>query len=193
MALIPGGVSQSDSLDFLDDIDSELAMVWTVLSRFCTLINSVATRKDKIAEKVFLDTVSSVMYRLVYMRFESGSLDEAIRLGALAFSSYVFLMWHAIKLPHHTFPTAFRDCLISADIQEPHSDRLLPWLLMIGAMSIYTETDDQLWLRPWLKSKLEQCEVDTWEELQALLKSFLWIEMLHDKPGKALFDSLSSS
>jgi hypothetical protein len=41
--------------------------------------------------ETFLDTIGSVMYRLLDLRFEAGSIDEAICLGFLCFSCSVFL------------------------------------------------------------------------------------------------------
>jgi hypothetical protein len=32
------------------------------------------------------------------------------------------------------------------------------------------------------------CEIDSWIKMQDLLMSFMWIGLVHDKPGKGLFN-----
>lgn len=128
------------------------------------------------------------------MDFEADSFEETLRLGLLAFSSNVFLMWQSIKLPYHYFPASFRDCLVNINaLDAVRSSRLLLWLLMVGSITIFTEADDDAWLKPWLRLHMDDCKVRSWDQLQDVLRSFLWIDMLHDTPGRAVFESLQIS
>jgi hypothetical protein len=87
------GSQYTDSAIFLDsvEIDGELARALRVMSDFCSVINSAVKSRQHITVETFLDTIGSVMYRLLDLRFEAGSIDEAIRLGFHCFSCSVFL------------------------------------------------------------------------------------------------------
>ncbi|RYP37686.1 hypothetical protein DL768_010836 [Monosporascus sp. mg162] len=77
-------------------IDGELTQAWDFMSSFCEVINFAAHSDQCVTTEVFLDTMSSVMYRLLAMHFDSGSADEAIRLGLLSFSCSAFLQWRSL-------------------------------------------------------------------------------------------------
>jgi hypothetical protein len=63
------------------------------MERFCWLMNLAAENKQRLPPEALLQIMASIMYRLLDMKFEIGSPDEAIRLGLLAFSSNIFLQW----------------------------------------------------------------------------------------------------
>lgn len=81
---------------------------------------------------------------------------------------------------------------------------LLLWLLTVGAISVlgdpaisvFGEGDDgphyDIWLKPRLRANAELCGVDSWPAMRALLSSFIWVGLVHDAPGKAVFDSAMS-
>jgi hypothetical protein len=177
---------------FLDNTDEELATVWRAMKRFCSLINRAVKTKRKLPEETLLETMASVMYRLLHMSFASGSFDAAIRLGLLAFSSHVFLQWPDVRMQNLHLSTIYRECLVNLDVLEESSSRSLLWLLMIGAISVFTEPDDA-WLKPWLRSNIELCKVESWSELRGIMNSFIWIGLVFDKPGKDIFDSVMLS
>lgn len=60
---------------------------------------------------------------------------------------------------------------------------------MTGAISVFDAVDD-LWLKPLLAAHISLCKIDSWSEMQDLLKSFMWISMIHDKAGKVVFDKV---
>ena len=180
--------TQYNSDVFLYDIDDELARAWEVMGGFCRIINFVAESKHRIAAETFLDTMASVIYRLLAMsQFEAGSIDEVIRLGLLAFSSSVFLQWKQLGLSYDHLTNTYRDCLARLNSSNVPS-RLLLWLLMVGAVSVFGRTDDK-WLTPWLRVNMDLSEVESWSDMQDILKSFMWIGLVLDEAGKAVFES----
>ena len=177
------------SVRFLDGTNGELAQAWKILWEFGTVINFAAVSGHLISTQTFLGTMASVLYRLLNMHFEADSSSEALRLGLLAFSSSVFLQWNQLGMPYLQFASAFRDCL--ARQKSPRrSSQLLLWLLMIGAVSVFEAADD-VWLKPLLFANIKLHGIDSWSEMQDRLKSFLWIGLIHDRPGKAIFDSIT--
>jgi hypothetical protein len=61
------------------------------------------------------------------------------------------------------------------------------WVLVAGAVSVF-DASGHKWLKPLLLAQIDLCEIDSWSKMQDLLKSFMWIGLVHDKPGKGVFD-----
>lgn len=157
------------------------------MSQFCVLINFAADSRQLITTETFLDTMTSVIYRLMDMHFEDGSSNEAIRLGLLAFSSSVFLQWRHLSMPFPHLTSTFKGFLVRLNTLHVASPPLV-WLLMVGGVSVFEPKDDE-WLKTLLLVSLELHEIDSWSKLQHLLNSIMWIGLVHDKPGKRIFDS----
>lgn len=172
-------------------INADLVQAWAFLRRFCSTINFAAEQKRQLAKEILLNAMASSMYRLLQMNhFDPTSIDEGIRLGLLVFSSHIFLHWQDITLPHTYLPNTYRTCLLnlklpSADTFPP---QILLWLLIVGSLSTFTPADSA-WLTPWVRVNIELCEAHTWSELRAQLKTFPWIDILHDKPGRAIYEA----
>jgi len=172
---------------FLEDVDNDLAQAWTIILDFCSIINFAVDSELRISTETFLDTMASVTYRLLDMHFEAGSKDEVVRLGLIAFLCSVFLQWKHLGISYSHFTSMFRNCLL-----EMIPDRIAPefmiWLLIVGAVSVFDERDDS-WLKPLLRAYIDLRGIDEWNEVQELLKQFLWIGLVYDKPGKRVFES----
>jgi uncharacterized membrane protein len=170
------------------------------MSEFCALINFAATSGQLISTKTFLDTMVSVMYSLIGMRFITRTKDEVIRIGLLAFSCNAFLQWKNIGMSYSHLAFMFKSILTSS-ASEYISPQLMIWLLTVGAISVFDVKDD-VWLAPLLRNNIMLCGIESWMNMQRLLESFIWIAFVNDKPGKRVyelalatphFSSLSSS
>lgn len=179
--------------EFLNNIDDDLATAWGVVQRFCCMINLAAEANHKFPQADLLHTMASVMYRLLYMHFEHGSLDEVIRIGLLAFSSSIFLQWQDVRPSYSHLPNAYRGCLAGLKGMEGVAPPPLLWLLFIGAISVFSEPEDHAWLKLWLQREIGSSGVQSWGGMRQILKSFLWIDLVHDKPGQKVFDSVVAS
>ncbi|KAK6064269.1 hypothetical protein SCUP515_11867 [Seiridium cupressi] len=72
-------------------VSADLVQAWEYVMRFCSAINSAAENKRQLPKETLLNVMASVMYRLLHMKnFDKTSVNEAIRLGLLAFSSQIF-------------------------------------------------------------------------------------------------------
>ncbi|KAI1097272.1 hypothetical protein F4804DRAFT_183348 [Jackrogersella minutella] len=206
---------------FLSILEPDVAIAWRVIKQFTVYVNHAAVTGFKLPKEALLDSMASVMYRLLHKSslFARGSFDEAVRLGLLAFSSSIFLQWAGVRLPYTHFPAVYRDCLVNLDLESadsslasassartlapavdesggnppsPWSSRLLIWLLTVGYISILDSSDGDAWLKPWLRVNLELCEMRSWPAMHHVLNSFMWAKPVHDSPGEALFNSTMS-
>jgi hypothetical protein len=147
--------------------------------------------------------MGSVMYALLGMNFSTTNpINEAIRLGILAFCSHIFLERRGIRLPNGYLRENYRSaCFEDVPRDNASSSRWFSlWFLMIGKISIFTSdnhTDDDY--SAWIKYRLTENLISlnnenycSWPQLRLILKSFLWIDILHDAPGKIIFESVYS-
>lgn len=151
------------------------------MSRFCSVINFAVESRQRISTETLLEAMASVMYRLLHMNFELNSRDEAIRLGLLAFSSHVFLQWTHLGVSYSHLKSIFRACLLRLSCSHI-CPQLRLWLLMAGVVSIFDAADDE-WITPLLLVNIDLCKMESWGQIRQLLKSFLWVDLLHDKPS----------
>lgn len=174
----------------LKAIDLELVEIWKVLSKFCSVINVALQSKQVISTETYLETMASTIYRLLNMRFISNSQNEAIRLGVIAFTSGVFLQWRGMGVKYPHFTCIFRTCLeeVSNSRTPP---QLMTWLLMVGAAGVF-DTSDDVWLEPLLSSSLGMCGIGSWSEMRELLESFLWIDLVFERSGKRMYESIAN-
>ncbi|KAI8631890.1 hypothetical protein F5Y19DRAFT_422438 [Xylariaceae sp. FL1651] len=176
----------SVSSSSLDCLDHELNQAWRVLRSFSLQVNNAAFTNSRLSRELLLDTMTSVMYRLLYLRFTPASLNEVVRLSLLAFCSGVFIQWQqGIPMGPTYFPISFQESLAHFRRADDLPYFML-WVLMVGAMAVFSE-DDNMWLRPWLKTNMKLCGVDSWNGMRAILHSFLWIDMVHEYPAHGIF------
>lgn len=136
--------------------------------------------------------MGTVMYALLRMKFPTSPINEAIRLGLLAFCSHSFLERRGIRLPNGHLRENYRTCLEDVDTLPRGASQAALWLLMIGKISLYAaDADDSAWINSRLAEQISLNKDCSWPRLRLILKSFLWIDILHDKPGKLIFESVS--
>ena len=166
----------------------ELAKAWDTMQTFCSLINYAVETARKIPQETLLNTMAAVMYRLLHMRFASGSLDEAVRLALSAFCSHIFLRWSNIILPLHHLSSEYRTCLKDQNTLQRIPTRVQLWLLVVGSMTVLSSEEDA-WLKPRLGLMVDSCGARSWSEAQTILKSFQWIDFVNDEQGLAIYQS----
>ena len=173
--------------ELISTLDRDLAVVWWVMRRFCLQVNLGTQTQRLIYPDVIHGTAFSVIYRLLGMRFAKGSVDEVVRLGLLAFGHHVFLQWQDIKLPYYSFITVYHNCVETFDLDNGAFRQLKLWLLMVGANSLFT-VFDEAWLYDALWEQAQRCQVTSWKGMQEILRSFMWISLLDDEPGKQVYE-----
>lgn len=179
-----------DNTELVRNMDKKLTTAWLVMKRFCYLVNLSTQTARFIRLEVIHETMIAVFYRLLDLKFARGSMDELVRHGLLCFCYHVFLQWQDIKLPYHHFTNAYRGCILELKHLGGVPYQYILWMLMIGATSILDVSADAAWLREDLREYAARCGVKTWKEAQEILKSFMWISLLDDQPGKHVFDLL---
>ena len=171
------------------DIDIGLENVWADLHVFCISANVAFQTDQKINPEIFQDILISIEYRLLLLDLGKDGFLETLRLGILAFSTTVFLQTQGIKARFNNLSRQLQVSISRLEIFDDSLDEAWLWILFVTAVSTVTNEDDY-WLMPLLKAALLKTGKVTWEEVQDMLKSFMWIDVLHDKDGKRVFDQV---
>ncbi|RDW81822.1 hypothetical protein BP6252_02934 [Coleophoma cylindrospora] len=129
---------EDDMPEVLENINHKIIGPWKSMKQFCSLISLISKAEGRISPETVLETMTSVIYRILNISFETGSKNELVRLGLLAFALNVFIQWRDIRQSYTQFSTAYLQELAAMNGLEP---RLVLWLLTIGSISVFTETD----------------------------------------------------
>lgn len=169
---------------------AELSRAWGTTQTFCSLVNFASDSMRKIPQETYLNSMASVMYRLLHLKFAFGTLDEILRLSLLGFCSHTFLQWSLVKLPHRHLSVAFKECLLgslgSPVAIPPHT---LVWILSTGLFALFPEEDND-WLLTRLKATLDACGSTHWSLTRGTLKRHLWMDFIHDPLGRRMIESV---
>ncbi|KAI0478164.1 hypothetical protein F4859DRAFT_504033 [Xylaria cf. heliscus] len=171
------------------EIHGQLVAAWNAMSDFCTVINLAADSERRIDVGTFLRSMTSIMYNLLDMHFESSSWDETIRLGLLSFSCSVFLPWTRLGMTYPYINSMLRSRFKGITRKIPSMPpKLLVWLLMAGAITASGESNSA-WIHGLLLEATGSCGVKYWRHMRDILNSLMWIGIVHDELGKRTFDT----
>jgi len=132
----------------------------------------------------------SILYRLTHLSFKSDPLREAMRCGLLAFASAMFMQRHFMGQPYDHLLNLYSSTLFrlrkATDIDLPVSIAL--WLTMLSHVVAHKEPSREDWRTVWLDEAISRAGIDSWFQAREILKSVVWIDFIHDRPGKKVFE-----
>ncbi|CAH0023355.1 unnamed protein product [Clonostachys rhizophaga] len=166
-------------------VDSRLATVFGDLQYFSALLNTAVVRKQTISDRQFHEIVCSIQRRLMRLQATLPDLlEECFRLGMLAFLATLFQVPRT-PCSYPYLETRLKEACQSIETTPDRRDLHL-WLLMVGAMTVYKPED------PWLRDRwLSDVSPSTWPEVRGRLQDIVWVNALHDRPGRQVFDVMS--
>jgi hypothetical protein len=173
---------------FLDSLESRLRRVWVDISDFVEATNAVNKCELNIDSEVYQTAVISIHYRLVNLRFDTGDINETIRLALLSFASTLFLQWCGVKIRYSYLAQHLK---IGLSLLK-HNSRAIPshltlWMHIVGVISVFDEKE-QAQLQPMLIELLRTMNLKSWDEVNLSLESVLWLNTLHDSPAKKIVE-----
>lgn len=168
--------------------DPRLLNVWADIREFSTLVNKATTTGVKMAATSFLQLSRSAPYRLLSMQCVH-PFHELLRLSMLAFLKPLL-----IKSPGTGRTMTYLAEKLKANLLEqtfPPSSveqaSLLLWSLFITCLSIFEE-EDQKWLQVLVVQTVDTLGLRTWADTRAVLKGFLWVDLVLDQAGERVFE-----
>ena len=173
--------------------NSELAKIWDVLMRFCAMVNEVAVNQRRFSEQVLLETMASVMYRLLNMSATPDSADNLIRLSMLSFCASIFLPWQQLRIPFGWLQLEHKRSLAwLMQSNLAHLDRrTILWVLTIYGMNFSPlPADEHEQVHSWLTEVADLYGLTNWDGAKNIVGDFLWIDIVCDQPARKLFDEI---
>ena len=172
-------------------MDVRLHNVLRDLHAFSCLSNLAYQTTRKLSPEIYNEMMISILYRLTHLSFKSDPLQEAIRNGLLACSSAIFVQRQFMDRPYDQLLNLYNDSLSqlrkATDIDLPVS--ILLWLTMLSYVIVHEDPSRKDEERAWLDEAITRADIDSWSQAREILKSVVWIDFMHDRRGKEVFES----
>ncbi|KAI6763943.1 hypothetical protein HG530_007732 [Fusarium avenaceum] len=183
---------QKPSKDFMNlyyTLDWKLQNAFKDLRDFSTLANRLSPSSQKLKPEAFQEIMLSIQYRLLQMDFseDPNPIQEALRIGLLAFESTIFLQIQGTKLKSQSFNEQLRLTIQATPVQGEASANVKLWLLLIGSIMVFNGSED--WLVQSIRSLVGR---QTWAEVQERVKEVMWVDMIHGIPGRQAYEAAQS-
>jgi hypothetical protein len=172
-------------------LDQRLLNIYKDLRAFACLSNLSWQTTRELQPSLVNEVMVSTMYRLMYLSFEPGNTNEVVRSGLLAFAVSVFLQVQHLPRRYDQLSQGFRDTILwsqDATTRQDHNHTLCLWLFVVYAI-VFADLKQKDWAPPHLRQAVQALGVRTWKETRLLLKSIMWIDFVHDVPGKELIEA----
>lgn len=188
----PYGKVQSNSRESLPEyftgVETHLCSIWTDLQEFTKSACLAFQTGHKMDGALFQEMLISVQYRLLLLEVSADSIDEAIHVGTLAFSTNIFLQTRGLAIRFETLFAKLRACIIElSSLEESSETEFKLWLLFVARMFIGREVEYS-WLELEMRKCLEALNLTSWNTVRERLQGYLWIGILHDTGGKRAFE-----
>jgi hypothetical protein len=168
--------------------DPSLRVLWNDLRHFARMNHSGQNQKQKLRRDTFSGIMLSILSRLLDLSARLSSLDEAFRLGMIAYVSLLFLRWesgkHDFRHLRHILGVTLESIQGEVSYNIPVQGQF--WLLFMWHM-LQPEEEESQPLADWLVELVGLCP--SWSDARKLLDSIIWISSVNDAEGKAVYDS----
>ena len=184
--------SENNIVEYLGKLDRKLVNVLQDLREFSRLSNIAYQTSSKFLPNSFSEIMVSVLYRLMNLSFAESPIEDAIRVGMMAFVAAIFFRWRGMRQRQQYLDDAFQASLQRlehASAQPPFE--LTLWLLIMWNICVADQPGNGLFVE-WLDDIIFSSHCRSWVEARDVLKSVIWINFMHDPCGKMVFDTVLS-
>ncbi len=143
----------------------------------------------------FQDILVSVCYRLLHHHPAAGDRPEndnenACHLGLLAFmTTLLFQHGRSQRLSYKLLAEKLRNGIRDTSSNVTMEETIFLWLPFIGGISVFRAVD-RPWLLPLIKTRLFALNIDSWRIARDKIRKLPWIDAVHDRPGRELWQAM---
>lgn len=181
---------------FSETLDQRLCNIWKDLHVFSCMSNLAYQTTGKLSPDTYNETMISILYRLAHLSLEKGTLQEAVRIALLAYTSTLFMIRPLMQKPYKHLFTLLNSSMLeiyhSASV-EKLPPCLLLWLIMVFYMITKGFQNAGEWSHTWLQNAISATRMSTWPEMRQALKSVMWVDFVHDEIGQEAFKTAMST
>ncbi|KAJ4265363.1 hypothetical protein NW762_004651 [Fusarium torreyae] len=177
------------SRDFMNQFatwDYRLQNVFKDLRDFSSLANRLTPGCQKLKPEAFQEIMLSIQYRLLILDYscDPNPIQEAMRVGLLAYESTIFLQIQGTKLKSDDFSQRLREAIQAIAVLGEATANIKLWLLLVGSMMVFDGNED--WLVQSIQSLTGR---QTWTEVRKRVKEIVWIDVVHDVSGREAYEA----
>ncbi|KAH8205487.1 hypothetical protein TruAng_000393 [Truncatella angustata] len=118
-------------------------------------------------------------------------MESAYHIGLTTFMMTLFMQWDGRRIWH--YPLVSRHLREVLEYEEMYGcgeyDNLLLWVMFIGGIWVLADPDG-FWLLPKLRTLVRKLGIKDFEGVLKRLRSFPWINEMHDEAGRFIMDML---
>lgn len=180
-------------------LDSRGTSIYGDLQSLSTQMNACWKRKEDLNYSTFQSIYDINLRRLVALKDSlADPASECFRLGLLAFLTTIMFRLPsttsdgASEATHFAYLTnSYRSACRSSASMLPRSNVLTFWVLIIGAMTVFADEDEE-----WLADKISTVTKTlsktrlAWEDARDHMESILWLRSIHDEMGQRVYTKL---
>jgi hypothetical protein len=172
-----------------DGLNTDIQDILVDVISITTLFNNPPTRQT-LDIRTFLEIMISICCRLIRFRPLQSPKPEckreaAYHIGLITFMTTLFLQWDNRRIQEYdSISRRLREVL--DEEFDAHDGDLLLWLLFIA--SLWFSTTSSHWLILRIRILTVQLDIDNWSRVRDSICKFPWINVLHEKTGRAVWD-----
>jgi hypothetical protein len=172
-----------------DGINTDIQDILVDVISITTLFHNPPTRQT-LDIRTFLEVGISICCRLIRFRPLQSPKPEckreaAYHIGLITFMTTLFLQWDNRRIQEYdSISRRLREVL--DEEFDAHDGDLLLWLLFIA--SLWFSTTISHWLILRIRILTVQLDIDNWSRVRDSICKFPWINVLHEKTGRAVWD-----
>ncbi|KAI5461788.1 hypothetical protein BGZ63DRAFT_424645 [Mariannaea sp. PMI_226] len=156
----------------------------------CLVFNNTSCARD-VDLITFQEMLMSICFRLLRFRSlddpnQTSDVQSAYHVGLTIFMVTIFLQYDRRRIMNHGLISKSLSNVIHSGPFE-HDQELLLWLMIVGGIWISGDLNGD-WLLPGIRNVSRQLNIETWADCLIVITKFPWIKILHDEPGRALWD-----
>ncbi|RBR26432.1 uncharacterized protein FIESC28_00726 [Fusarium coffeatum] len=166
--------------------DYRLQNTFKDLRDFSFLANRLSPTSQKLKPEAFQEIMLSIQYRLLQLSFTE-PLQEALRVGLLAYESTIFLQIQGTKLKSESFRVQMQETIQAVPVLGEATANIKLWLLLVGSMMVFEGTEE--WLVQTIRSLAGR---QGWKDVRSRVRDVMWIDVIHDTPGRKAYEAVLS-
>lgn len=165
----------------------QLRTVWFTLRDFSVAVNGAVGSREKVPDRMLLETMASTMYELLHLCIAPGSADELVYLAMLAFGASVSLHWRHLRMPLQWLQSRYWQALQTMKGRASITSTPSEWLWYLSMYTVafpsLTSADGEM-LQAWVADAATAYGPDLWISYKSIMKKFLWIDIVCDSAAK---------
>ena len=142
-------------------------------------------------QEILIVVCYQLLHRNPLLRAGFGDVNEnACYLGLLAIvTKLLFQHGRSQRFPYNLLAERLRHAIKSSLSHKLVEETTCLWVLFVAGISVFGDTD-WMGLIPDIRTLLSRLNIDSWENARDKIKALPWINAVHDKPGRELWQAV---